>query len=136
MISPSIPDHIIFSHVLSDLQSLKTTKPSEVYHCFILICISLVVYICDKGIRNKTTIKYRLSIWFEWTVKSEQLKITLHTRELGSNCIATDFSDFRIFPTVYCNKLKHSQGFSWQRKEGRGGKKTKTTIVPTIWIFT
>lgn len=119
--------------------------------CFILICFSLVVHICDEGLC--CIFPLLSSCGGQWqggfcgcltssqgqpTTGTKLLSI-IDTNLVGVNCGKQTAEDctvqkevgqdlyycrhlkFQNISTVYCNKLKHSQSFSWQREEGRRG---------------
>lgn len=48
--------------------------------------------------------------------------------EAGKELYCYRHLKFQNIPTVYYSKLNHSQSFSWQRKEGRRGRKDQNYI--------
>lgn len=66
--------------------------------------------------------------------------------EAGQELYCYRHLKFHNIPTVYYSKLNHSQSFSWQRKEGRRGRKDQNYICsyyldvhigcwePTLWF--
>lgn len=126
--------------------------------CFILICLSPVVHISDEGLCCIFPLLCSCGgQWqrgFGGCLTSSQGQSTTGTKPLpiiaidlvGVNCgkqraeactvqkeagqelYCYRHLKFRNIPTAYYNKLKHSQSFSWQRKEDRRGRKHHSYI--------